>query len=170
MSAWNGAGPAWQELTAPTSQPCLGWDAAGASPAQGAALCDGNKGGQLNRLLGGEGLFPKWNFLESMVAVSGLTYSISYSRILFSFRNGMCKIHSHFPSLVIFSFSSLIIQCFLFLGAGCITCGRWQIPASKNCTCFQKYNTLNILKHFSFASFIFYPTQKSKFGTQRKII
>lgn len=97
-----------------------------------------------------------------MVAVSGLTYSISYSRILFSFRNGMCKIHSHFPCLVIFSFSSLIIQCFLFLGAGCITCGRWQIPASKNYTCFQKYNTLNILKHFSFAKVLYFvPLRKA---------
>lgn len=52
-----------------------------------------------------------------MVSVSGLTYSISYSSILFSFKNGMCKIHNHFPSLVIVSFSSLVIRFFLFLGA-----------------------------------------------------
>lgn len=46
-----------------------------------------------------------------------LTYTVSYSRVLFSFRNEMCKIHSHFPPLVRFSFSSLVSQCFLFLGA-----------------------------------------------------
>lgn len=119
MSAWNRASSAQQWLTAPTNQPCVGWEAAGASPAGGQqdSLCDGNKGGQLNRLCGGEGLFPKWNSLVSVMSVAGLTYTVSYSRISFSFRNGMCKVHSNFPSPGIFSISSLVIQCSLILEA-----------------------------------------------------
>lgn len=126
MSAWNGDGSAQQWLAAPASQPCVGWEAAGASSAGGQqdALCDGNRGGQLNKLgVRGEGLFPKWNFLGSVVSVAGLTYTVSYSRLLFTFRNGMCKIHSNFPSPGTFSFSFLMIQCSLFLGAASLVVG-----------------------------------------------
>lgn len=94
-----------------------GWRAAGASPAgrHQDAPCDGHKGGQLNRLCGEKAFFLNWASWDLWCLWLAWP-TVSYSRILFSFRNRMCKIHSNFPSLVIFSFSFLI-QCFLFLGA-----------------------------------------------------